>query len=57
MTTTEKIVKTISQEEDCCGRLGAESQYLKIKYIDNMAGFYVVIKTDRWAVDDREENS
>jgi len=55
MITVTEHTKQLSQEEDSCGRSNESYQYLDLKTMDNGAGHYLVIKTDRWAFDDRED--
>jgi hypothetical protein len=42
---------TVSQPEDCCGSPDADEQYLAIETADGGGGKYIVIQTDRWALD------
>ena len=42
---------TLAQDEDSCGRTGIEDQVLEVEFQDAGGGFYYVLKTDRWAVD------
>lgn len=53
--TIESMAVTFAQEEDCAGRAGAGSQSLEISTADGGAGHYIVLKTERWAVDDIAE--
>lgn len=41
----------LEQEEDCCGRENEEYQYMTLETHDGGGGAYVVMKTDRWAID------
>ena len=50
---TVEYSKLLSQEEDTSGRLNVTDQYLKVQTVDN--GSYIVIETERWAIDDKEE--
>ena len=52
---TVEYSKLLSQEEDTSGRPNVTDQYLKIQTIDNGSGSYIVIETERWAIDDKEE--
>jgi hypothetical protein len=52
---TVEYSKLLSQEEDTSGRPNITDQYLKIQTIDNGSGSYIVIETERWAIDDKEE--
>jgi hypothetical protein len=52
---TVEMTKLLEQEEDTAGRSGHSHQYLKLETVDNGAGSYIVIGTERWAIDDREE--
>ena len=47
--------ETYSQEEDCCGRVNETGQDIEISTHDGGGGLYLVIKTERWAVDDISE--
>jgi hypothetical protein len=55
MITVTEHTKQLSQEEDSCGRSNEGYQYLTLKTMDNGAGHYLVIETERWAFDDRED--
>jgi hypothetical protein len=55
MLQVTEYTKQLSQEEDSCGRPNEIHQYLDIETTNNGAGYYAVIKTERWAIDDREE--
>jgi len=50
MKIIEKKV-TFAQEEDSCGRADEYQQYLHVETQDGGGGSYLVIKTDRWAID------
>jgi len=52
---TVEYSKLLSQEEDTAGRPNITDQYLKVQTIDNGSGSYIVIETERWAIDDKEE--
>jgi len=52
---TVEYSKLLEQEEDTAGRSEHSHQYLKIQTVDNGAGSYIVIETERWAIDDKEE--
>jgi beta-lactamase superfamily II metal-dependent hydrolase len=52
---TVEYSKLLSQEEDTSGRPNVTDQYLKVQTIDNGSGSYIVIETERWAIDDKEE--
>lgn len=41
---------TLTQEQDSCSA-SIEDQYLTIEVTDAGAGPYLVLKTDRWAID------
>lgn len=45
------IKLTLSQQEDCCGRVENYEQHLTIETMDGGGGAYLVISTDRWAID------
>ena len=50
-----KIVESsivLEQPEDCCGRTGNTHQFLEIETADGGGGPYLVIKTERWAIDE-----
>lgn len=54
----ERVVVTYSQEEDTSGRSGIEHQHIELEMVrvdEGDEGFYTVIKTDRWALNDPEE--
>ncbi len=44
----------ITQEVDCCGPSGEILNTMVIDFVDGGGGFYPVITTDRWALDDRD---
>lgn len=44
---------TFHQERDCCGE-GDEDNYLEIETHDGGGGQYLVIKTERWAIEPGE---
>jgi len=52
---TVEYSKLLSQEEDTSGRPNVTDQYLKVQTIDNGSGSYIVIETERWAIDEKEE--
>ena len=52
---TVEYSKLLSQEEDTSGRPNVTDQYLKVLTVDNGSGSYIVIETERWAIDDKEE--
>jgi hypothetical protein len=52
---TVEYSKLLSQEEDTSGRPNVTDQYLKVQTVDNGSGSYIVIETERWAIDDKEE--
>ena len=59
MKKTNKIVnvaasRTVRQEMDCCGE-DDNFNYLDIKTHDSGGGTYLVLKTDRWAIDPKED--
>ena len=49
------VTETYSQEEDCCGRVNEIGQDIEISTENGGGGSYLVIKTERWAVDDVNE--
>jgi hypothetical protein len=42
---------TLTQEEDCCGRINESFQELTIEIADGGGGAYGVLTTTRWAVE------
>jgi hypothetical protein len=50
----DRLVVTLSQEEDTCGRAGEHYQTLEVLIENNGMGVYPVLKTERWAMDDDE---
>ena len=42
---------TLAQDEDSCGRTGHQDQVLEVEFQDAGGGFYYVLKTERWAID------
>ena len=46
-----QLIETWSQPNDCCDG-GTCGQALEVKAEDGGGGFYLVIETKRWAVDD-----
>ena len=52
---TVEYSKLLSQEEDTAGRPNISDQYLQVETVDNGSGSYIVIETERWAIDDKEE--
>ena len=46
--------ETWSQEEDSAGRTGEDYQDLEISLIDAGGGHYIVLKTERWALNEDE---
>lgn len=44
------------QDEDSAGRKGHIFQYISIETVDAGAGGYIVISTDRWAINPDEIN-
>jgi hypothetical protein len=52
---TVEYSKLLSQEEDTAGRPNITDQYFKVQTVDNGSGSYIVIETERWAIDDKEE--
>lgn len=42
---------TLSQNEDSAGRVDVREQYLRLSQVDAGGGKYLVIETDRWAID------
>ena len=56
MITAIEYSKLLSQEEDTSsGRTNETYQYFKVQTVDNGSGSYIVIETERWAIDDKEE--
>jgi len=53
--TVVELSKLLEQEEDTGGRSEHTHQYLKLETVDNGAGSYIVIQSERWAIDDKEE--
>jgi hypothetical protein len=49
------ITEVYSQDEDCCGRASELGQEITISTHDGGGGPYVVIQTERWAMDDDKE--
>ena len=49
------VTEVYSQEEDCCGRVDEHGQDIEISTRDGGGGSYLVIKTERWAVDNVDE--
>lgn len=49
------VTETYTQKEDCCGRVGETGQDIEISMENGGGGSYIVIKTERWAVDDINE--
>jgi len=49
---TIKTEWSYSQEEDSGGRAGEDGQFFTIKTCDNGIANYMVIETERWAIDD-----
>lgn len=45
------LTHTYQQPEDSCGRAGVDDQDLSVNVEDAGGGPYLVIKTDRWALD------
>lgn len=41
----------LTQEEDTAGRVNETDQYLTLKTADGGGGPYIVIETERWAID------
>lgn len=48
---------TLRQPEDCCGRVEEEEQYLSVETYDGGGGQYIVLKTERWALDYEQINA
>ena len=44
----------IYDEVDCCGPIGESVNEMTIEFHDGGGGFYPVISTNRWALDDPE---
>lgn len=58
--TIERVIVQYSQQEDTSGRGGIDYQQLEIEMVrmeEGDEGFYVVMKTDRWAINDAAEFS
>ena len=51
----ESVSEVYSQPEDCCGRVEVSVQDLEISTQDGGGGSYIVIKTERWALEDAKE--
>ena len=49
------LTETYYQEEDCCGRPEELGQDLEISALDGGGGFYLVLKTERWALDGEKD--
>lgn len=49
------ITEVYSQDEDCCGRVNEPTQEIELSTENGGGGSYLVIKTERFAVDDVEE--
>jgi hypothetical protein len=49
-----RIAETWEQDNDCCDD-DDTGQFLHIESQDGGGGNYIVIKTDRWAIDDEKE--
>lgn len=49
------IKLSLTQEEDCCGRVNESEQYLTIETADGGGGAYLVLTTDRLAIDSDED--
>lgn len=49
--TLESATFTFTQPEDCCGRINEEFQDLTIHTEDGGGGKYLVLSTERWAID------
>ena len=41
---------TLYQENDCCD-IGKEGQHLQVEVVDGGGGAYLVLQTERWAVE------
>lgn len=46
---------TLTQDEDCCGRSEIDTQSIEIETMDGGGGAYLVISTERWALDDEAD--
>lgn len=51
------VTMTYEQAEDCCGRTDHEEQYLTVETQDGGGGPYLVLKTERWALDFEQINA
>ena len=51
----ESVTEVYLQDEDCCGRANETCQDIELSTHDGGGGSYIVIKTERWAVDDGKE--
>lgn len=49
------VTEVYSQEEDCCGRINDIGQQIELSTCDGGGGSYLIIKTERWAVDSIED--
>lgn len=52
--TLESRTLVYSQDEDSCGRANTDTQFLEIDTPDAGDGPYIVIKTERWAIEPDE---
>lgn len=49
--TPETVRLTFHEEADCCAPSGVSDNEMTIETMDGGGGAYVVIKTERWALD------
>lgn len=54
LVTMSEVAVTLRQDEDCCGRLDHQDQEIRVETHDGGGGAYLVIATQRWAIDDVE---
>ena len=50
----ESIKAIFTQDEDCCGRHGVDIAELTMETQDGGGGPYIVITTDRFALDEKD---
>jgi hypothetical protein len=49
-----QVQMTLEQPEDCCGRVSENVQYMEIQTFNGGGGPYLVLKTERWAIDSED---
>lgn len=47
----DEIRHTYTQQQDDCAQLASDTQTLVVEVVDAGAGPYIVIATDRWAIE------